>query len=149
MIQQDKQYKSSNLYEVNWSLKNIFGALLIIAGILLAVWVFMNLYKIFTNPTELEVFKQIVPENPNLRTLDIDGKKVILPLGIFNFFAYGICGFLLLVGGLISTGFISSGVNLLVGNVLGLEMRINRAMVGLKKRIDEIKEQFTKKSDSS
>ena len=84
-----------------------------------------------------------------MRTLDIDGKKVILPLGIFNFFAYGVCISLLFVGGLLSSAFITSGVNMLVGNVLRLEMRINKAIEGLKNRVDEFKVQFTKKIDSS
>jgi hypothetical protein len=149
MIQQGKQYQSGEQSDATRSPKNIFGALLIIAGVLIAIWVFMNLYRIFTNPQEIEVFKQIVPDNPELRTLDIDGKKVLLPLGIFHFFAYSICGLLLLVGGLMSTGFISSGVNLLIGNVMRIEMSINKAIEGLKKRLDEIKEQFSKTTDST
>ena len=149
MIQQGKQYQSGEQSDAMRSLKNICGALLIAAGVLIAIWIFMNLYRIFTNPQEIEVFNRIVPDNPELRTLDIDGKKVLLPLGIFHFFAYGICGFLLLVGGLMSTGFISSGVNLLIGNVMKIEMRINKAIEDLKKRLDEIKEQFSKTTNST
>ena len=56
---------------------------------------------------------------------------------------------MLFVGGLLSSAFITSGVNMLVGNVLRLEMRINKAIEGLKNRMDEIKVQFMKKNDSS
>lgn len=56
---------------------------------------------------------------------------------------------MLFVGGLLSSAFITSGVNMLVGNVLRLEMRINKAIEDLKNRMDEIKVQFMKKNGSS
>lgn len=130
-------------------LRNIFGAVMLIVGIIVAIWVFINLFKIFTNPRSMEVFKEIIPGRTSMRILEIDGKEVILPESIFSFFAYVIGLAILFVTGMLATSFISGGVNLMVGNVMKVEMRINRAIEGLRKKIDGLKEQFTRKSDST
>jgi hypothetical protein len=134
--------------EIGERLREIFGAVILIVGVFIAVWVCINLFRIFTNPRSLEVFREIIPSSPSLRVLEIDGKEVLLPESIFSFFAYVIGLAILFVTGMIATSFISSGINLMVGNVMRVEMRINRAIEGLKKRIDDIREQVSRKSDS-
>ncbi len=132
-------------YSLVQRVRIIFGVLLVAIGVIAAVFVIVNLFKIFGNPKEIEVFKQIVPYSQELRTMVIDGKEVVLPVSIFNFLAYGVCIGMLAVGGMLASTFISSGVNLMVGNVTRLEMRIKGAIETIKGELESIKDQLSSK----
>ncbi|MCK4526940.1 hypothetical protein KAW18_06180 [candidate division WOR-3 bacterium] len=145
----ERQYGSIGVNETKKHLKFLIAIILITAGIIIALWTITKVYKIFTNPQEIEVFKQIVPDKPEMRELDIAGQKVILPAGIFLFMAYGIGCLLLLVASGIATGLITGGVNLLQSNFQKLETKVITEIENLKVKIDELKETFKKKSDST
>ena len=142
------QYSRSETYEPIKGFKKFLGIILIAAGAIIALWAIINIYYIFTNPQQLEVFKQIIPDSPKIRELDIDGKKVILPEGVFLFMSYGIGCFLLFIAAMIGTGFITGGVNLLMSSYQRLEAKINKEIGNLKKKIDEAKALIMRKSDS-
>jgi hypothetical protein len=144
-----ESYKEVRTSELNWSLKTFIGLILIIAGILISIWVFMNIYKIFTNPKEIEIFKQIVPNSPELREIEIEGKKIILPPGIFHFMVYLIGCFLLFIAGIIAGGFITGGVNLLQSKTQRLELSFKRKFEILKNKINQIREILKKKTDTT
>ena len=68
--------------------KNFAGFVLLILGALLALWICVNIYTIFTNPQKIEVFRQIIPADPAAKEFAIDGKMVSLPYGLLVFLAY-------------------------------------------------------------
>lgn len=93
--------------------KRFLGLALVIIGVIISLWVFTKVCKIFTAPQEIKVFEQIMPESSEWRELEIEGKKVVLPVNTFRFIAYGIGSFLLLVAAIVAGGLISGGVGLL------------------------------------
>jgi hypothetical protein len=145
----ERQYGGQEFYEPYSGLKKLIGLILIVGGVIIALWAIVNVYKIFTNPQEIEVFSRIIPDSPEIRKLDIGGTKVILPEGLFLFMAYSIGCFLLFIAASIATALITGGVNLLQSSFLKLETRITKEMVNLKKTIEEVKETFTKTHDSA
>jgi len=108
-----EQYKKIETYEYGRNISNYFAAALIIIGIIVALWAIINTYKIFTNPEEIEVFREIVPHHTEARTLEMDGKKILIPVSVFYFMAFAIGCFLLFIAGSIGASLIKSGVNLL------------------------------------
>jgi hypothetical protein len=124
------------------------GAALVLLGIgiAMALWAFGGAYRIFTEPQRIEVFQAIVPENPDLRTLEIDGEEIVLPEGLFKFMAYVIGCLLLLIAGSIGGGFISGGVNLLQSNIARLESRMTKKVEGLGAKLEDIAERLNQKS---
>lgn len=127
-------------------IRTAIGLVLIVAGATMAFWVFVNAYRIFTNPQEIELFREIVPDNPQLRELDIDGKKVILPLGLFNFMAYTLGCLVLVIAGTVGGAFITGGVNILQSNILRFERRLNKRFENLRQKMDRIGDLLEKKS---
>ncbi len=137
----EELYRRTGVYENKRDIKGFIGLLLITVGILMVFWVFMNVYTMFTHPQELEVFKQLVPDDPELRSLDMDDRKIIIPIVIFHFMAYGSSCLLLLTAGIISSALVTGGVHLLQSDFQKLEEKIE----DLKNKIDEIKEIATSK----
>ena len=114
------------------------GLVLLAIGVTMALWAFVGAYRILTEPSNIEIFQTIVPESPELRTLDIDGKKIVLPEGLFRFMAYVIGCLLLLIAGSIGGGFISGGVNLLQFSFARLERQIKREVEGLSAKMEGV-----------
>ncbi len=129
-------------------IRTIIGVALVIVGCMMAFWAFASVYKIFTNPQEIEAFKQIAPENPEFRELDIEGKKVVVPEGFFHFMAYVIACFLLLIAGVIGASLVTGGANLLQTSFRRLEAKVDKKMDKLKNKMEEIGELIEKKIDT-
>ena len=126
------------------TVRNIVGLMLILTGAFMALWICMNVYEMFTSPQKIEIFKQIVPADPGMRELDVDGKKILLPQGIFVFLAYGIGILLLMVGAAIANGLLTGGVNLLQSSFRRFETKMAGKFEGLKSKVDEMKETLKK-----
>lgn len=144
----EEQYTSSETYEPIKGLRNFIGLILIVVGAIIAIWVIFNVYKMITNPYHLEVFKHIIPDRDEIRELDIDGKKVVLPKGIFHFMSYLIGIFLLSLAVSIAVALIKGGVDLLMSSFQRLELKMTKEFSKLKTKIDETKTLIRKKSDS-
>jgi len=129
--------------------KNILGIVLIIAGCLLAYWVCAKIFMIFDDPQKLEIFSQIVPLDPEQRALEIEGQKIILPLGLFKFMAYGIGAFLLMIAASIAIGLITGGVNLLQPGIQKLETKLMARFATMETksamRFDDLKNKIEEK----
>ncbi len=141
--------ESSESEEFYRRLRTATGLLLISIGVLVALWAFMNVYKVFTNPDEIEVFRKIVPQSSELRELDIEGDKIVLPVGLFSFMAYSIGCLLLLIAGMIGGAFITGGVNLLQPAVMKLDRRMKAEAVSLRARIEQLGEMLKKEEKES
>jgi hypothetical protein len=144
----EEHFNGTETYEPMEGLRKLIGMILIAVGAIVAIWAAINIYRTFTDPQQLEVFKNIIPNSPEVRELDIDGKKVVLPEGFFLFMSYGIAAFLLFIASCIGTAFITGGVNLLMSNYRRLELKVTTEMAKLKRKIDETKAIMSRKSDS-
>jgi len=132
----DEQYRRPEIYESGGGgLRTILGIVFIVVGSMMALWTFKNAYGMITNPKEIEIFAQIVPDNPGLRELDFEGKKIIIPIGLFKHFAYFIGGFLLFIASGIAGTFIAGGINLLQSSIQRLEIRLNKKLGIIKDKI--------------
>lgn len=60
----EEKYRRPEILEAGLQVRTIIGSVMIIVGIILVLWVGINIYKIYTNPREIEVFKQIIPDSP-------------------------------------------------------------------------------------
>jgi len=141
------QYKGVETAEFYRRLRIIVGLVLIVVGSLMAIWAFTNVYRIFTNPQQLEVFKRIVPDNPEMRVLDIEGREVVLPEGLFHFLAYVVGCLLLIIAGTIGGAIITGGANLMRFDIQRLERGFSKKIEGLKEKMEEIGETLKKKTE--
>jgi hypothetical protein len=130
-------------------LRTATGLLLIGIGVLIALWAFVNVYRVFTNPDEMAVFGKIVPQSPELRELDIEGDKIVLPVGLFSFMAYFIGCLLLLIAGMIGGAFITGGVGLLQPAVMRLDRRMRAETLSLRSKIEQLGELIKKEERES
>lgn len=55
------QYSRPEVYESGKGLRDFIGIILIVIGVVIALWAVINVYKIFTNPQGIEVFKTDYP----------------------------------------------------------------------------------------
>lgn len=144
----DTRYGGEESQDVTLRIRTIIGIALVIVGCVMAFWAFANVYKIFTNPQEIEAFKQIAPENPELRELDIEGRKAVIPEGLFHFMAYVIACFLLLIAGVIGASLVTGGANLLQTSFRRLESKVDKKMDKLKDKMEKIGELIEKKIET-
>lgn len=94
------------------AVKTIIGVCLIIAGVLVYSWVFLSVYRIFTDPQNLVSFKQILPAGEEAATIEIDNDDIVIPQGIMNFMAYLVAIFLMLIAAKIGGEILSKGMYL-------------------------------------
>jgi hypothetical protein len=128
----------------NIGLKDYLGCIFILTGALIAFWVFLNVYKIFTNPQEMVRFQQLV--SSQLETLVSSEKgevKVVIPREVL---AYIVPLFLLMIGVGVAGVFIKGGVSLLYGSFQRFLMRIARLEQKIEKEFQSIKDSFKKES---
>ncbi len=144
----EEHFNRTETYESMEGFRKLIGIILISVGAIIAIWAAINIYRTFTDPRQLEVFKNIIPNSTEIRKMEIDGKKVVLPEGLFLFLSYGIAAFLLFIASCIGTAFITGGVNLLMSSYRKLELKVTTEMAKLKRKIDETKAMMSKKSDS-
>lgn len=124
--------------ETGNNLRTFIGLILVVAGVGIGFWTILNIFTIFSDPTQLEVFRQIVPDDPEIREMDFEGKKITLPAGLFHGIAYGVGSFLLFVAAILAGGLISGGVSLLQPSVQKLQNKIISRLDGLKKQLAEM-----------
>jgi hypothetical protein len=142
----EEQYEQLENSDRGMDIKTLIGTILITIGIIIAIWVFLNIFRIFTNPKNIEVFRQIINEKTVLKVIHFEGKNILIPDAIINFLAYLICIMLLGIAGTIAIGFISGGVNLLQSNFLKLQLLLAQYNKKSSIKMDEIKEIIKKKN---
>jgi len=89
--------------------KTLFGYFLLIVGIMISLWVFMNIYRIFNDPAQIEIFRNMLPQDSGAREIMIEGRKIVLPAVILNISAYFLGTFLMFIAGTIAGFFFRSG----------------------------------------
>lgn len=101
-------------FDTFYSLKIFLGVCLIVAGVLVYSWVFVNVYKIFSDPQNITPFKQIFPTTEEGAKIRIDNEDYVLPQSVVNFMAYIVAIFLLLIAVKIGSETLSKGFYLLI-----------------------------------
>lgn len=84
------------------------------AGLTVVLDVIWKIKQLFDKPELLKLFLVLVPEEEKVRTLVVDQQNIILPTLAFHYGAYGLCLFILLIGGLLGSALIKHGIKLLV-----------------------------------
>ena len=130
------EYEQTDVYR---NIRHAIGLALSIVGAIMALYIFMNIYRMIRHPAQIELFKQILPDDPNLATLDMGDKTIRIPMGVFYFFGYLIMVFLLMVAAGIGTGFIKLGVGLMYPRVDRLEAKLYRETMKMNNKITELK----------
>ena len=129
----------------------ILAFVLIGIGVVIALWSFVQVYNIFTNPEELTVFQQLVSDEVTFKmtidTMNYDEEVRVEPAP--EVLAYIIPLLLLAVAVGVAKLFITGGVNLYHSNLRKLMIKVNNMESGLEKhkadmrgRFDELKETF-------
>jgi len=122
------------------NIKIIIGIILVIIGVAICIWVFVGVYRIFTNPEEIKTFGQIISNNIKTEELNAGDKKVVLPEGLYKILSYIIVVFGLFTAAIIGTAMLGSGVNLLQPNWTRLELRLNKRFTKIENELGEVKD---------
>lgn len=120
---------------------------LIAIGVVIALWSFVQVYNIFTNPEELTVFQQLVSDEVTFK-MTIDDEEVRVEPAP-EVLAYIIPLMLLAVAVSVARMFITGGVNLYHSNLRKLMLKVSNMESGLEKHkadmrsgFDELRETF-------
>ena len=115
--QEQKEYQKSPNF------KEYLGLILIILGVLIAGWVFLNIYKIFTNPEQLTYFKELLPSQLEITTrIEGNDAKVLIPT---EFMVYGIVLALMTIAVGVGSVLIKGGTRLVAGDIKRLSRKID------------------------
>ncbi|MBN2210363.1 MAG: hypothetical protein JW709_03115 [Sedimentisphaerales bacterium] len=93
-------------------IRKILGLVLIIGGVVIALWVFLNVYSLFTEPDRLTPFQELVSGQleAKINYANQEETKVEIPA---EFLSYLVPLILLAIAVKIAGSFLSSGVRLL------------------------------------
>ena len=135
-----EEYQLPTTSDTIQNIKIIIGIILVIIGVAICIWVFIGVYRIMTNPQEMEAFRKIIPDNQKFRELDMGEEKVVLPEGLYNFLSYIAVIFMLFIAAIVGTALLGSGVSLLQPNWTRLELRLNKRFMKIENKLDEVKD---------
>jgi len=135
-------YEDSESADIFRKIRYGVGLALSVAGAIMALYIFLMVYRLIKNPSQIELFTRMMPDDPNIRNLDMGDKTIKIPMGVFYFFAYFIMVLLMLVASSIGIGFIKLGVGLMYPRVDKLEAKLYRETMSLNNKIMELKARF-------
>ena len=115
--------------------KLIFGAFLIICGVVIAGWIFLRIIKIFDNPKSLENFLEIFTTDSSQWRIRIDTVILEIPKQTVNIIIYVVVFTLLSIIASLVKILITGGVNLLHSSLKRIEKKID----SIKSKVDQIK----------
>lgn len=128
-------FQNPNEEESSVSAIRVLGFALLIVGIAMCVWVFIQAVHLFNNPNEAQLFERILPfDAPG--EITIDGEPIVLPEEFYYFLAYFATIFTLAIAGFIGGAFLSGGVSLINPSGEKLEKRIERRMREVEAKIE-------------
>ncbi|MBN1457748.1 MAG: hypothetical protein JW912_07850 [Sedimentisphaerales bacterium] len=121
------------------------GYILVICGVSIGFWVFIQAYSLFTGPEELTRFQELVSEKleATVSAPEIEGLKIVIPSEIFSYFIPVV---LLMLAAGVARMFISSGVRLLDTDVQRISRRITTLGLNLKAKMNRVQDALSKNS---
>lgn len=124
-------------------IKECLGFFLVICGVSIALWVFLNVYGLFTSPEKLTPFQQLV--SSNLETIishaEKEDVKIVIPSEILSYFVPLI---LLMIAAGLGGMLITGGVRLLDSDIQRLSRRIATMGSKLTTKMDRIQDTLRK-----
>ena len=119
------------------------GFVLVICGVSIAFWVFVNVYGLFTEPEKLKPFQELV--SGSLETLisssDKESMNIVIPAEVLSYFVPLI---LLMIASGIAGILITGGVRLLDSDVQTLSRRVATMGTKLRTKMDSIHDELRK-----
>lgn len=141
----EERYDEEREQHIGPAPHRMLAFVLIAIGVVIALWSFVQVYNIFTNPEELTVFQQLVSDEVTFK-MTIDDEEVRVEPAP-EVLAYIIPLLLLAVAVSVARLFITGGVNLYHSNLRKLMLKVTNMESGLEKhkvdmrtRFDELKE---------
>ena len=137
-----EQYELEKDSQGTVGVKNLLGFFLVLCGVMIAFWVFWNVYELFTRPEELTRFQQLV--SGCLETIvsfsEQEARLVIPP----EFLAYVVPLILLIIAASVAGILITGGINLTNSSFQRFSRRIGKLEYKLKRRIDAVRNSLNK-----
>lgn len=121
------------------SARHFIGIVLIVVGCVMALFIFIHLYQLIKKPEQIKLFTYILPDDPNIRELTIDGKQISIPMGVFYFLAYLVMAIFLSIASGIGIAFIKAGAGLIYPRVDRLDARLTKESMKLNALITRLK----------
>jgi len=139
MYEQNPYEKTEAPTDVYKNIRFGMGIFLSSLGVILAIVIFVFIYKLIKDPTQIGVFRTLIPDEPNVRNLEMNDEVLKIPMGIYYFLSYFVMAILLFICSGIGTGFIKLGVSLIYPRVDKLEAKLNSQTWKLNNKITSLK----------
>ncbi len=138
MYQDHSSRENQDLFGRVIGIREALGIILVVVGVGLALWVFANVYEIFTSPQKLTAFQKLMSQTVegSLSTKDSHVKLVIPP----EFLAYLIPILLLGIGASIAGILITGGVGLAHGAYQKFSLRVARSEDKTLRAVQDVKD---------
>ncbi|MCK9554557.1 hypothetical protein M0R36_01880 [bacterium] len=111
--------------------RGYIGFTLISLGILIGLWVFVNTFVLFNNPSKIGLFREKMDMSIETITSSAENVKMLIPP---QFLAYIIPLFLLMICLGVAGVFITGGVNLICGDIKKILAKITEIESYIKKK---------------
>ena len=113
--------------------KMLIGAVLILIGVLILLWVFFHVVSMIKNPAEeFKAFLELMPDSEQTFANKADGNELSIPPAVFQYLSYGFAILLLFISVSIGSAFLTGGITLLTYNMKALEKTFKNAMLAVK-----------------
>lgn len=139
----EEEFGTEDNLQKTKGVRDYLGFVLVICGVSIAFWVFLNVYGLFTEPEKLTPFQKLVSSNLEtiISTSDKKGLEIVIPAEVLSYFvplillttAAGIAGIL-----------ITGGIRLLDSDVQRLSRRIAAMGSKLRTKMDRIQDTLRK-----
>lgn len=119
------------------NVKEVIGIILIIIGLLIALWTFKSVYELFTKPEVIENWTGIISQGIELPVETLEKQtSLLIPA---EFFSFLLPILLLSIAVSISGILIKGGVELLYGSYQKYKTRLSTMEYRLSKKIDSLR----------
>ena len=138
MIEPEYGRPTNESFGQGFGIAGVIGIVLVILGILVAGWVFLNVYDMFTEPEKLTKFQKLITTNiEGSLSANDSNVKIVIPAELL---AYIIPLILLGIASGIAGIFITGGANLAYGGYQRFLMRVSRLEHNVVRSVDSVKD---------
>jgi hypothetical protein len=138
MIESHYEHPNSENFGQGFGVAGAIGIVLVILGVIVALWAFMNVYDMFTEPEKLTKFQKLVSNSiEGSMTTHETTVKVVIPSELL---AYLFPMILLGIASGIAGIFITGGANLAWGGYQKFLVRVARLEDKVMRSVDSMKD---------
>ncbi|MGC9367779.1 MAG: hypothetical protein ACP5FK_12160 [bacterium] len=137
MMQEKNLFGVQQEQQEGVNVKEVIGIILIIIGLLIALWTFKSVYELFTKPEITENWTGIISQGIEIPVETLEKQtSLLIPA---DFFSYLLPILLLSIAVSISGILIKGGVELLYGSYQKYKTRLSSMEYRLSKKIDSLR----------